>query len=181
MRQEIRFAGFGGQGIISAGRITGRAAVLHDKKHAVLIQSYGPEARGGACSAEVVVGDRPVDYPRVGTPDVAVIMSQEAYEKFGSDVKPGGLLLLDQDLVEHEEREDVRVVEVPATRIAEELGRRIVANVVMLGALAALWPAISREAMLSAIVEAVPPHTRDLNKKAFEAGVSYVEENIHES
>ena len=181
MRQEIRFAGFGGQGIISAGRITGRAAVLHDKKHAVLIQSYGPEARGGACSAEVVVGDRPVDYPRVGTPDVAVIMSQEAYEKFGSDVKPGALLLLDQDLVEHEEREDVRVVEVPATKIAEGLGRRIVANVVMLGALAALWPAISKEAMLSAIVEAVPPHTRDLNRKAFQAGVNYVEENIYES
>ena len=88
---------------------------------------------------------------------------------------------MDQDLVEHEEREDVRVVEVPATRIAEGLGRRIVANVVMLGALAALWPAISKEAMLSAIIEAVPPHTRDLNRKAFQAGINYVEENIYES
>lgn len=180
MRQEIRFAGFGGQGIISAGRITGRGAVLHDKKHAVLIQSYGPEARGGACSTELVVSDRPVDYPRVGIPDVAVIMSQEAYEKFGSDVKPGGLLLLDQDLVEHEERKDVQVVEVPATRIAESLGRRIVANVVMLGALAALWPAISKNALLNAVLGAVPPHTRDLNRRAFEEGYRYVEENIRE-
>ncbi|MCD5408951.1 2-oxoacid:acceptor oxidoreductase family protein [Candidatus Bipolaricaulota bacterium] len=179
MRQEIRFAGFGGQGIISAGRITGRAAVLHDGKHAVLFQSYGPEARGGACSAEVVVADRPVDYPRVGVPDAAVIMSQEAYEKFGHELKPGGLLLLDKDLVEHEERDDVRVVEVPATRIAESLGKRIVANVVMLGALAALWPAVSKEAMLEAILGAVPSHTRDLNRRAFEAGVKYVEENIH--
>jgi len=180
-KQYDRFAGFGGQGIISAGRITGRAAVLHDGKHAVLFQSYGPEARGGACSAEVVVADRPVDYPRVGTPDAAVIMSQEAYEKFGRDLKPGGLLLLDKDLVEHEPRDDVRVVEVPATRIAEQLGRRIVANVVMLGALAALWPAISKEAMLAAILGAVPPHTRDLNRNAFQAGVKYVEEKLHVS
>jgi 2-oxoglutarate ferredoxin oxidoreductase subunit gamma len=176
MRYEIRFAGFGGQGIISAGRITGRAAVLHDGKHAVLFQSYGPEARGGSCSTELVIADSPVTYPRVSTPDAVVIMSQEAYERYGHEVKPGGVLLIDSDLVEHEPRDDVRVVEVPATKLAETLGRRIVANVVMLGALVASWPAISKQAMLSAILESVPPKTRDLNERAFETGYRYVAE-----
>ncbi|MGC9530395.1 MAG: 2-oxoacid:acceptor oxidoreductase family protein [Candidatus Bipolaricaulaceae bacterium] len=181
MRQEIRFAGFGGQGIISAGRIAGQAAVLHDGRQAVLVQSYGPEARGGACSAEVVVADRPVDYPLITQPDVAVIMSQAAYEKFGRDVRQGGLLMLDKDLVEHGPRDDVQLVEVPATRLAEELGRRIVANVAMLGALAGLWSAISKDGLLNAVLAAVPPHTRELNRRAFEAGFHYVEENVHES
>jgi len=90
MRQEIRFAGFGGQGIISAGRIAGQGAVIFDGKHAVFTQSYGPEARGGACAAEVIVSDTSVDYPVIGTPDVAVIMSQEAYTTYGRDIRPGG-------------------------------------------------------------------------------------------
>jgi 2-oxoglutarate ferredoxin oxidoreductase subunit gamma len=179
MRQEIRFAGFGGQGVISAGRITGRAAVIYDGKYSVLIQSYGPEARGGACSAEVVVSDRPVDYPLIAKPDVVVIMSQEAYATYGHDIKPGGVLLVDQDLVEHESRSDVQVAEVPATRIAESLGRRIVANVVMLGALAATWPAISQDALRESVLSAVPPHTRELNQRAFEEGYRYVKENVH--
>ncbi|NOX45249.1 MAG: hypothetical protein GXO72_05930 [Caldiserica bacterium] len=176
MRGEVRFAGFGGQGIISAGRITGRAAVLHDGKHAVLIQSYGPEARGGACSAEVVISDAPATYPRVTVPEVAVIMSQEAYEKYGRGIRPGGILLVDPDLVEYEERDDVRVVPVPATRIAERLGNRIVANVVMLGALAALWDKVTVEGMRKAVLESVPPHTVELNRRAFEEGIKYVEE-----
>ncbi|HAZ30997.1 TPA: hypothetical protein DCY65_05480 [Candidatus Acetothermia bacterium] len=147
MRQEIRFAGFGGQGIVSAGRIAGQGAVIYDGKHAVLTQSFGPEARGGACAAEVVVSDVPVDYPVVGTPDVAVIMSQEAYGTYGRDIKPGGTLILDEDLVEHEPRTDVRVLPVPATRIAEGLGRKIVSNVVMLGALAAAAPRATASAI----------------------------------
>jgi len=180
MRQEIRFAGFGGQGIVSAGKITGAAAVLHDKKHAVLVQNYGPEARGGACAAEVIVADQPVDFPNITTPSALVIMSQEAYEKFGRHIAEGGVLLLDQDLVEHGPRDDVRVVEVPATRIAESLGRKIVANVVMLGALAAAWPSVSRDALLQGVLDSVPPHTRDLNKSAFDAGYAHVvEEGMH--
>ncbi|MFH1609787.1 MAG: 2-oxoacid:acceptor oxidoreductase family protein [Candidatus Bipolaricaulota bacterium] len=179
MRQEIRFAGFGGQGIISAGRIAGQGAVIYDGKHSVLTQSYGPEARGGACAAEVVVSDVPVDYPVVGVPDVAVVMSQEAYTTYGYDIRPGGILILDQDLVEHEPRTDVRVLEVPATRIAEGLGRKIVSNVVMLGALAAAAPTVSKDALLKAVLAAVPPHTRDLNESAFEAGFRYVQEYGH--
>jgi len=179
LRGEVRFAGFGGQGIISAGRITGRAAVIHDGKHAVLIQSYGPEARGGACSAEVVISSSPATYPRITVPEVAVIMSQEAYEKYGHDIQPGGVLLVDPDLVEYEGRDDVRVVPIPATRIAERLGKRIVANVVMLGGLAAVWDKVTVEGMLEAVLESVPPHTVDLNRRAFEEGVKYVEEVLH--
>ncbi len=174
MRHEIRFAGFGGQGIVSAGRITGGAAVLHDGTHAVLTQNYGPEARGGACAAEVIVSDQPVDYPHITQPDALVIMSQEAYDKFSSRIQEGGLLLVDEDLVEYGERSDVKVVAVPSTRIAESLGRKIVANVVMLGALAAAWPAVSREAMLNGVLGSVPPHTKDLNQRAFEAGYEHV-------
>lgn len=180
MRQEIRFAGFGGQGIISAGRIAGQGAVIFDGKHAVLTQSYGPEARGGACAAEVVVSDTSVDYPVVGTPDVAVIMSQEAYGTYGRDIQPGGTLILDEDLVEHEPRTDVRLLLVPATRIAEGLGRKIVANVVVLGALAAAVSTLSKDALLKAVLAAVPPQTRDLNQKAFEAGYAYVKEHYRE-
>ncbi|MFN3346799.1 MAG: 2-oxoacid:acceptor oxidoreductase family protein, partial [Candidatus Bipolaricaulaceae bacterium] len=90
VRQELRIAGFGGQGVISAGRITGQAAVLYDGKQAAFTQSYGPEARGGACAAEVVISDAPVAYPLLTVPDVAVLMSQEAYEKYAHEIKPGG-------------------------------------------------------------------------------------------
>ncbi len=180
MRYEIRFAGFGGQGIISAGRITGQAAVIYDGKHAVLTQSYGPEARGGACAAEVVVDQRVVDYPIVVQPNLAIIMSQDAYHTYGHDIRSEGILILDPDLVEHEERTDVKVLEVPATRIAEGLGRKIVANVVMLGALAAAAPVVSKDALLQAVLASVPPHTRDLNQRAFEAGYNYVKELQHD-
>ncbi|MCX7844919.1 MAG: 2-oxoacid:acceptor oxidoreductase family protein [Candidatus Bipolaricaulota bacterium] len=177
MRAELRIAGFGGQGVISAGRIAGQAAVLYDGKQATFTQSYGPEARGGACAAEVVISDTPVAYPLLTIPDVAILMSQEAYEKYAHEVKPGGLLIVDPDLVRHEARADVRLLRVPATRIAESLGRKIVANVVMLGALAAAWPVVSKEALLQAVLASVPAHTRDLNQRAFEAGYNYVKEH----
>jgi len=176
VRAELRIAGFGGQGVISAGRITGQAAVLYDGKQAAFTQSYGPEARGGACAAEVVISDAPVAYPLLTIPDVAILMSQEAYEKYSHEVKPGGILIIDPDLVKYEERAEVRMLLVPATRLAESLGRKIVANVVMLGALAAAWPVVSKDALLKAILAAVPPHTRELNQRAFEAGYNYVKE-----
>jgi len=176
VRAELRIAGFGGQGVISAGRITGQAAVLYDGKQAAFTQSYGPEARGGACAAEVVISDAPVAYPLLTIPDVAILMSQEAYEKYAHEVKPGGILIIDPDLVKYEERAEVRMLLVPATRLAESLGRKIVANVVMLGALAAAWPVVSKDALLKAILSAVPPHTRELNQRAFEAGYNYVKE-----
>ncbi len=179
-RCRMVFSGSGGHGVITAAIILAEAAVLYENLTSVQSQTYGPEARGGACAAEVVVSDTSVDYPVVGTPDVAVIMSQEAYGTYGRDIQPGGTLILDEDLVEHEPRTDVRLLLVPATRIAEGLGRKIVANVVVLGALAAAVSTLSKDALLKAVLAAVPPHTRDLNQKAFEAGYAYVKEHHRE-
>jgi 2-oxoglutarate ferredoxin oxidoreductase subunit gamma len=172
MRQEIRFAGFGGQGIILSGYITGKAAAVYDEKQAILTQSYGPEARGGACSAQLVVDNEDIDYPLVSQPTITVIMSQEAFDKFAKDSKPGSTLILDQDLVDASV-EGENVHRVPMTRLAEEMGRRIVANIVMLGAFTAVTGLISKDAMLESVRTSVPPKTIDLNVKAFEAGYDY--------
>lgn len=171
LRAEIRFAGFGGQGIISAGKITGRAAAIFDDKDAVLMQSYGPEARGGACNADLVVSDSAIGYPQLDIPDLLVIMSQEAYDKYGRTIKPDGTLIIDEDLVEISGEPPVEhLYAIPATRLAERLGRKIVANVVMLGALTGITNLVSKEAMLEAILTSVPPKTKDLNEQAFTAG-----------
>ena len=172
MRKEIRFAGFGGQGIILAGYIAGKAAAVYDDKDAIFSQSYGPEARGGACAAEVVVADEAIDYPLMSHPTITVIMSQEAFQRYGSTVQEGDILILDQDLVETD-TQGKNVYRVPLTRLAEELGRRIVANIVMLGAFTAVTGVVSKEAMLESVRTSVPAKTIDLNVKAFEAGYEY--------
>ncbi len=172
MRREVRISGFGGQGVVLAGYILGKAASLFDGKEATLIQSYGPEARGGAASAEVVIDDDPIAYPHVEKADYLVIMSEEAYRTYGKSLRPGGTMLVDEDLVNLEE--GVEAVRVPATRLAEELGRRIVANMVMLGALVAATGIVSKEAMVEAVRTSVPARTVDLNLKALEIGYEYV-------
>jgi 2-oxoglutarate ferredoxin oxidoreductase subunit gamma len=172
MRQEIRFAGFGGQGIILSGYITGKAAAVYDEKQAIFTQSYGPEARGGACSAQLVVDTEEIDYPLVTQPTITVIMSQEAFDKFAKDSKPGSTFIIDEDLVKASV-EGENVYRVPMTRLAEEMGRRIVANIVMLGAFTAVTGLISKDAMLESVRSSVPAKTIDLNVKAFEAGYEY--------
>jgi 2-oxoglutarate ferredoxin oxidoreductase subunit gamma len=176
MRTELRFAGFGGQGIISAGVIAGRAAALHDKKNAVMTQSYGPEARGGACHANVVVSEDPITYPKVICPNLLVIMSQEAFTCYSREITPGGMLIVDEDLVKDIALDgDIQLYSIPATRIAKELGNKIVANVVMLGAIAALSHAIRKKALLESVRESVPARFLELNERAFEAGYEYGE------
>ncbi|MFB6290654.1 MAG: 2-oxoacid:ferredoxin oxidoreductase subunit gamma [Candidatus Bipolaricaulia bacterium] len=175
MRKEIRFGGFGGQGIISAGNITGKAASIYEDKNAVLIQSYGPEARGGACSADVVIEDEKIDYPQITVPEILVLMSQEAYEKYSGEIKDDGIILLDEDLIEETDHpEGVRQFKVPATKIAEDLGHKIVANVVMLGALVATTEVVREEKMKESVLSSVPEGTEDLNERAFESGLEYV-------
>ncbi len=170
---EVLLCGFGGQGIILSGRITGAAAALYDGREVTLTQSYGPESRGGACSASLIISDQPISYPHVTHPHVMVAMSQEAYTTYRGRLVEDGLLLVDADLVEPSP-DDHLPIPVPATRIAEqELGRRIVANIVMLGALTALSGLVSEEAMRKAILDRVPKGTEELNMRAFEAGLSY--------
>ncbi len=182
MRAEVRFAGFGGQGIISAGKIAGRAASIYGGKNAVMMQSYGPEARGGACNADLVVSDEVIGYPQLSHPGILVVMSQEAYEKYGHNISPEGVLIVDEDLVDLDEAPPPvsSVFQIPATHLAEELGRKIVANVVMLGALAAITKIVSKDAMLGAILNSVPPRTKDLNERAFVTGYERGEEALVE-
>ena len=173
-QQEVRLAGFGGQGIVLAGHILGKSATLFDKKNAVFTQSYGPEARGGSCSADVVISENPIHPPKVRLPHVLVVMSQGALHTYGASIQPGGILIIDEDLVDlDKELEGLTVYRVPFTRIAEEMGRKIVANIVMLGAVAALAGVTSHESMRESVLSSIPPGTEDLNMNAFDKGYEH--------
>jgi len=174
MRTEIRFAGFGGQGIIKSGIIVAAAASIHAGKNSVQTQSYGPESRGGACKSEVVISESEIDFPKVIQPDVLVIMSQHAYSEFADDIKPGGILIIDSEMVPREKKlENVKIFRVPATKIAEQLGRRIVANIVMLGAFVSVTKLLDENAVKESIKENIPKGTEELNLAAFEKGFEY--------
>ncbi len=173
-KREIRLAGFGGQGIVLSGHILGKASALFENRNAVFTQSYGPEARGGSCSADVVISDGVVHYPKVRTPDVLVLMSQGALKTYGGSVGEDSIMILDEDLVSMEnDPEGVTVHRVPFTRIAEELGRKIVANIVMLGALTALGDVVSYQSMKESVLSSIPAGTEDLNMTAFDKGYEY--------
>ncbi len=174
-RHEIRLSGFGGQGIITAGYILGKASALYDDRYVTFIKSYGPESRGGACSAQVIIGEEEINYPQLVEPELLVTMSQEAYDKYADELKSGGTLLIDSDLVDVDDsRRDVAVHAIPATRIAEnEIGRKIVANIVMLGFVAAHTDAVSAEAVREAVLSSVPKGTEEMNQAAFDAGYAY--------
>ena len=170
-RTEIRLTGLGGQGIVRAGQIIGKAATIYDGRNAILIQSYGPEARGGASSAQVIISDEPIWYPRLIAPSTLIAMSQAGWDKYHEELQEGGLALIEEDLVAPGSLvEGVKLLSIPATRIAEELGRSIVANVVMLGFFAAFAEAVSAEALRESVRTSVPKGTEELNMKAFERG-----------
>ena len=134
MRKEIRITGYGGQGVILSAHILGKAVTLFEDRYATMTQSFGPEARGSACSAQVVLSDEPVGYPYVHRTDALIAMSQEGFEKHLPDLKEEGILVVEEDLVDlGEHRDRPNTFSVPATRIAEGLGRRIVLNIAMLG------------------------------------------------
>lgn len=170
MRNEIRFSGFGGQGIILSAVILGRAAVMYDNKFAVQTQVYGPEARGGASMSQVVIDDEQILYPKVSIPDIYVIMSQEGFDKYGASAGELAVMLIDSTLVHS--RPKCRCIEIPATREAKQtLKRDIVANIVMLGALVSATQVVSEEALKQAILDSVPKGTEDLNLKAMQLGL----------
>jgi 2-oxoglutarate ferredoxin oxidoreductase subunit gamma len=174
MRYEIRLAGSGGQGLILAGIILAEAAGVYDGKFVCQTQSYGPEARGGASKAEVVISDAEIDYPKAIQPDVLLALNQKSLDAYSGDLKPGGALLVDADLVK--EVPLGQALAVPFTRIArDELGKTMVANIVALGALAQLTGAVSLKSLEAAVLARVPKGTEDLNKKALAAGVRAVQ------
>jgi len=175
-RTEIRITGFGGQGVVLSGYIIGRACAVHAGKHATMIQSFGPEARGSACSTTLAVCDTEVLYPYIGRPDVFVVMSAEGYDKYRDELKDKGTLIYETDLVKIDAKKGQPTYGVPSTRIAEGLGRSIVQNIVMLGFFAAVTQIVPREAMREAVAQSVPPGTEELNLRAFDAGYAAFEE-----
>ena len=172
-RKEIRIAGFGGQGIVLSGNIVGKAASIYDNGFAALTQSYGPESRGGSCRAEVVISDAPIDYPYVGSPEVQIILSQEAYTEYGQKIPPGTLLIVDSDFVTVDASQNPKPLSIPASRMAKEMGHPVVANIIILGFLAAINDMVSSEAMKKAILDSIPEGTESFNIEAFESGYNY--------
>lgn len=180
-KTEIRVTGFGGQGVILCGYLIGKAASINDGKEATLNQSFGPEARGSACSAQVIVSDEKILYPYLTRPDILISMSQEAYTKFEPELKDDGLLLVDEDLVKDaKSRDKIKMYRVPATRIAEELGRKIVLNIVMLGFFTAVSKVINHEAVRKTVETSVPKGTEELNLRAFDRGYEYGMQQVGE-
>lgn len=169
---EIIVTGFGGQGIILTGRILGMSASIGDKKESTLVQAYGPESRGGACNAQVIISDKPIHYPYVSTPHILVAMSQAGYDKFAPALQPDAVLLVDQDLVNPEQAPCDHFA-IPATRMAENLGNKMMANIIMLGFCTAITKAVSTASAQASIARSVPKGTEERNIEAFNKGFDY--------
>ncbi len=179
-RIEMQIGGFGGQGVILAGLVIARALSLYDGKEAVFTQAYGPEARGGASASGIVVDDEKVDYPYPLHPEILVIMSQEAKTTYLPNMRKGGTLIIEENLVHLDEMPEVSEFhKIPATNLAEGLGNKIVTNIVMVGFISKVVGdriGLTKESIKKSIVEMVPAKVRDLNEKAFETGYNYEEE-----
>jgi 2-oxoglutarate ferredoxin oxidoreductase subunit gamma len=169
----MRIAGFGGQGVVLAGNIVGQAVAVYDKQFAAFTQNYGPEARGGSCTAEVVAAEEPIGYPYLTQPGVVVILSQDAYTKYGKGLPESTQLIIDPDLVKADPQDTHPYLTVPANKMARDLGRVVVANIVLLGFLAAVNGFVTVEALRKSVLASVPKGTGDFNLKAFELGYQY--------
>ena len=169
-RYEIRFGGSGGQGIILAAIVMAEAAGIYEGKHVCQTQSYGPEARGGASKAEVVISNEVIDYPKALRPNLFLSMSQASCDAYGTDLTPDGLAVVDETLVRH--MPHARVAAVPFTRIArEKCGTEVVANMVALGAVGHFCHLVKPKSLEKALLARAPKGTEEVNLKALRAGV----------
>jgi 2-oxoglutarate ferredoxin oxidoreductase subunit gamma len=176
LERHVFITGFGGQGIVMAGDILGKAATLHDGKNATMTQNYGPEARGGACSSQVIISPEEILFPCVENAEILVCMSQEGYTKNIATLRPDGMLLWDTDLVKIQKIEPGwTAYQIPATRFAEELGNKMMANIVMLGFVAAVANLVRVAALRQAVLDSVPKATVETNAQAFDRGHEYGE------
>lgn len=172
-RWELRFSGSGGQGLITGGIILAEAAIL-DGKNALQSQSYGPEARGGASKAEVIISDEEISFPKVEHCDLLLSLTQLSCDKYLSSLKPGGILVID-DSVEHPDRDDINIYRIPILSTAKEkLGKPMVANIVALGAIHSITEIVSQESLQKAVLSRVPKGTEELNKSALKEGYGLV-------
>ncbi|MDR0311323.1 MAG: 2-oxoacid:acceptor oxidoreductase family protein [Acidobacteriota bacterium] len=174
MTSEIKFGGFGGQGVILAGSIIGRAASIMDHKYATMTQSFGPEARGGACSAQVIISDDKILYPYVTRPKILVMLSQEACNRYLPEAADDGVILIEEDLVHPKGlKPGMKVYAIPATRFAEELGSKMTLNVVMVGFFTAVTKLVSYKSARETVKSSVPLGTETMNLMAFDRGYEY--------
>ncbi|GAB6905183.1 2-oxoglutarate synthase subunit KorC [Desulfosarcina cetonica] len=171
MQKKIVITGFGGQGVVLAGRILGKAAAIGDGLESTLVQSYGPESRGGACSAQVTIADGPIHYPYIQHPDILVAMSQAGYDKYRERLNPEGILIVDPDLVQPVP--GAGGFSIPSTRFAEEMGLKMIANIIMVGFITAITGAVGLESARETVLASVPKGTEEKNLKAFEKGWEY--------
>jgi 2-oxoglutarate ferredoxin oxidoreductase subunit gamma len=176
MFKQITITGFGGQGVVLAGRILGQAAAIVDKMESTLVQSYGPESRGGACSAQVTIADGPIYFPYIQNPDILVCLSQSGFDKQFATLKADGMLIIEQDLVKAPEERDHFAI--PCTRFAEELGNKMMANIIMIGFLTAVTGAVSMDAARDTVAKSVPKATVQTNLKAFERGWEFAQATL---
>lgn len=171
-RYEIRLSGEGGQGMILASIILAEAAALHEGKHVVQSQTYGPASRGGATKAEIIISDEEIDYPKAGSLDLLLALTQEACDRYWQDLKPDGTLVVDGSAVQTIPEGSFTTYRVPIIETArEKIGREIVTNIVSLGVITPLIGLISPKAMEQTIVDHVPTGTAELNRRAFQAGL----------
>jgi len=174
-RYEIRLSGAGGQGLILVGKILAEAAAIYDEKNATQSQSYGPEARGGASRSEVIISDDDIDYPKATNINLLLAMTQEAVDKYSNDIQDDGIVIVDSSFVKDNPEGKFKVYSYPITNIAEdEIGKKIVANIIALGAIVKLSGIISENAVINAIRARVPKGTEELNIKAFKYGIKLV-------
>jgi 2-oxoglutarate ferredoxin oxidoreductase subunit gamma len=169
-RVEIRLAGSGGQGIILAGLVLAEAAGVYDGHQVAMVQSYGPEARGGTSKAEVIISEDPIDYPLCESVDLLLALNQEACDTYCWDLKPAAWVIVDKDLVTHPP--STRAVPLPFSATARDKLKRIMtANVIALGAISELTGIVTRHSLEKSLLTRVPPGTDVLNKKALGLGV----------
>ena len=181
MRKSIRLAGFGGQGVITMGYVLANAASIHDGHHALMTQSYGPEARGGSCRSDVIISDESIDYPKSNEIDTLVALSNDSYHSFIGAVKEGGVVIYESDQVDIPgKKPSVEYYGIPALAKATELGNPLVANMIMLGATQAVTKMFDMEALKKSITDRFPRFV-DLNLKALEEGFRLGEKVMEES
>lgn len=175
-RCRMVFSGSGGQGVITAAIILAEAAVLYENLTAVQSQSYGPEARGGATRTDVIISDSAIRFPKVTQPNFLVCLTQEAYNKYYPIIRPGGTLLTDPRFVKTERKVEARQIELPMYQaVMEQIGKPIVFNICMLGAVVGITKLVSAESILKVLQDRIPEAFIEMNRKAFDIGLALAE------
>jgi 2-oxoglutarate ferredoxin oxidoreductase subunit gamma len=172
-RSRLVFSGSGGQGVITAAIILAKAAVIHEGKNAIQSQSYGAAARGGATRSDIIISDSDIFFPKVTQPNILVTLTQEAYNNFSSIIRPGGLLLVDSKYVRTEKKVDAKHLSLPMYEtVMTQIGKPIVFNICMLGALIGLSELVKPASVLSVLESTIPEDFMDMNKKALDLGLA---------